>query len=149
MLVAVGANNRGFAIRDQVTRLLQHLGHEVAVVEMPEGQLTEYPDIAASVAQQVQQGKAERGILIGRSGMGMCIVANKFAGIRAILCHDEFMAEMSRRCLDANVLCLSAELLGRQHIERMIETWLNTPFEGGRHAVRITRISAIEREDRR
>ena len=147
MRVAVGANNRGFAIRDQVTRLLQHLGHQVVVVEMPEGQPTEYPDIAASVAQQVQQGKAERGILIGRSGMGMCMVANRFSGVRAAVCHDEFMADMSRRYLDVNVLCLSADLLGEELTERMIEAWLKTPFEGGRHAVRIERISAIERGD--
>ena len=149
MRVAVGANNRGFAIRDQVTRLLQHLGHEVAVVEMPEGQPAEYPDIAASVAQRVQQGEAERGILIGRSGMGMCMVANRFSGVRAAVCHDEFMADMSRRYLDVNVLCLSADLLGEELTERMIEAWLKAPFEGGRHAVRIERISVLEREDRR
>jgi ribose 5-phosphate isomerase B len=81
--------------------------------------------------------------------MGMCVVANKFSGIRAIVCYDEFMAEMSRRYLDANVLCLSAKLLGGQHVEEVIETWLKTPFEGGRHALRIARISAIERGDSR
>ena len=149
MLVAVGADYRGVAIEDQVIRLVQHLGHQLIHVQTIEGQAAEYPEIAAMVAQQVQQGKAERGILIARTGMGMCVVANKFSGIRAIVCCDEFMAEMSRRYLDANVLCLSAELLGGQYVEKVIETWLKTPFEGGRHAVRIERISAIERGDSR
>ncbi len=144
MQVAVGADYRGISVRDEVLRLVQHLGHQVAPLQAPEGQALEYPEIAALVAQQVQQGQAERGILIARTGLGMCVVANKFSGIRATACHDEFMAEMSRRYLDANVLCLSAELLGQQSIERLIETWLKTPFEGGRHAARIARIAAIE-----
>jgi ribose 5-phosphate isomerase B len=145
MRVAVGADYRGVASEDQVIRSVQHLGHQLIHVQTIEGKAAEYPEIAAMVAQQVQQGKAERGILIARTGMGMCVVANKFSGIRAIVCYDEFMAEMSRRYLDANVLCLSAELLGGQHLEKVIETWLKTPFEGGRHAVRIERISAIEK----
>ncbi len=149
MRVAVGADYRGVASEDQVIRSVQHLGHQLIQVQTIEGQAAEYPEVAAMVAQLVQQGKAERGILLARTGMGMCVVANKFSGIRAIVCYDEFMAEMSRRYLDANVLCLSAELLGGQHVEKVIETWLNTPFEGGRHAVRIERISAIERGDRR
>ena len=149
MRVAVGFDNRGVAIRDQVIRVVQDLGHQFAQVQAPQGQAAEYPEVAAMVAQQVQQGKAERGILIARTGMGMCVVANKFSGIRAIVCYDEFMAEMSRRYLDANVLCLSAELLGGQHVEKVIETWLKNPFEGGRHAARIARISAIERGDSR
>jgi ribose 5-phosphate isomerase B len=147
MHVAVGADNRGLAVRDDVVRLVQHLGHQIAQIQTPEGQVAEYPEIAALVAQQVRQGKAEQGILIARTGIGMCVVANKFSGIRAAVCQDEFMAEMSRRYLDANVLCLSAELLGKQLIESLVETWLKTPFEGGRHALRIDRISAIERGD--
>jgi ribose 5-phosphate isomerase B len=148
MDIAIGADYRGLAIRKDVIRLMQHLGHRVAQVQTPEAEAAEYPEVAATLARQVQQGKVERGILIARTGMGMCIVANKFSGIRAIVCLDEFMAEMSRRYLDANVLCLSAELLGRQHIERLIETWLKTPFEGGRHAARIARIVAIEQGNR-
>ena len=149
MHIAVGADYRGVASEDQVIRSVQHLGHQLIHVQAIEGKAAEYPEIAAMVAQQVQEGKAERGILIARTGMGMCVVANKFSGIRAIVCYDEFMAETSRRYLDANVLCLSAELLGGQHVEKVIETWLKTPFEGGRHAARIARISAIERGDSR
>jgi ribose 5-phosphate isomerase B len=149
MLIAVGADNRGLAIRDAVTHIVKHLGHQVVQVGTPVGQAAEYPEIAAMVAQQVQQGEEERGILIARTGLGMCIVANKFSGIRATVCQDEFTAETSRQYLDANVLCLSAELLGEQQVERLIEIWLKTPFEDGRHDLRIARISAIERGDRR
>ena len=146
MRVAVGADNRGLAMREEVIRVVQQLGHEVEQTPKPEEQTPDYPEVAATVALQVQQGKAERGILVARTGMGMCIVANKFAGIRAAVCHDEFMAEMSRHYLDLNILCLPADLLGRQHVEKLIETWLKTPFEGGRHAQRVERIAEIERE---
>jgi ribose 5-phosphate isomerase B len=142
MRIIVGADNRGLVVRERIRDLLEALGYEVEVVESPE-----YPDIAARVAHLVQQCKDDRGILIARTGMGMCIVANKVAGIRATVCSDEFMAETSRRYLDANVLCLSAELLGVESVEAVVKTWLNTPFEGGRHARRVERISAIERGD--
>jgi len=78
--------------------------------------------------------------------MGMCLAANKFAGIRAAACYDEFMAEVSRRYLDVNVLCLSADLLGEHPTERIVEIWLEAPFEAGRHARRIERISASEQQ---
>lgn len=142
MRVAVGADKRGIAVRDHIHQLLQGLGHEVELVEEGEPS-ADYPDIAARVARQVEQGRADRGILIARTGMGMCIMANKFPGIRAAVCYDEFMAEMSRRYLDVNVLCLSAELSGMQPAARMVEIWLGTPFEGGRHAKRIERIKAL------
>ena len=119
------------------------LDHEVVEIAPPEGQPAEYPEIAAKVAQQVQEGRAERGILIGRTGMGMCLAANKFSGIRAAACYDEFMAELGRRYLDVNVLCLSADLLSEHLIERIVKIWLDAPFEGGRHARRIERISTL------
>jgi ribose 5-phosphate isomerase B len=146
MRVAVGANKRGFAVRDRVVQLLQRLGHAADAIEIPEGQVADYPEIAARLAKQVQQGSADRGILIGRTGMGMCIVANRFHGIQAAVCQDEFSAETCRRYLDVNVLCLSAEMLGELGVERIIETWLKIPFEGGRHAHRIERISALEKD---
>jgi ribose 5-phosphate isomerase B len=146
MRIAVGANHRGFAVRDQVIALLTRLNHEVDKIETPQGQAGEYPEIAARVAKQVQQGQAERGILVGRTGMGMCLVANRFSGVLAAACYDQFLADAGRRYLDVNVLCLSADLLGEQEIERIVETWLDAPFEGGRHAQRIARIATIERE---
>lgn len=146
MRVAVGANNRGVVVRDNVIRLLQQLGCAVEQVEIPDHQAAEYPEVAASVAMRVRQGKADSGVLIGRSGMGMCIVANKFPGVRAAVCHDEFSADSSRRHLDANVICLSAELVGGEMIDRIVRVWLQTPFDGGRHARRIERVALLERE---
>ena len=149
MLVAVGADNRGLAVRDEVIRLVQHLGHQVAQGQTPEGQAAEYPEIAAMVAQEVRagQGGTRNPDCSDRHGNVRC--GKQVLGHPRVVCQDEFMAEMCRRYLDANVLCLSAELLGEHHIERLIETWLKTPFEGGRHAMRIERISAIERGNRR
>jgi len=146
MRIAVGANSRGLAVRAQVVPLLQRLGHEVDVVEPLQGQAAEYPEVAAALARRMAQGGAEKGILIGRSGMGMCIVANKFPGVRAAVCDDEFTADTSRRYLDVNVLCLSADLVGEYSIQKIIEVWLATPAEGGRHGRRTERISTIERE---
>lgn len=145
MRIAVGSDHRGNAIRDKVIGFLKQLGHEAvdfgSNVEGP----VDYPDIAVKVAAQVGEGHADRGILICGTGIGMCIAANKVHGVRAAPCHDDLTAEMSRRHNDLNVLCLSADLLGEGIIHRMIEIWLTTPFEGGRHARRVDKITAIEK----
>jgi len=94
----------------------------------------------------VAEGRAQRGILICGTGIGMCIAANKVKGVRAAPCHDSITAEMSRRHNDANVLCLSADLLGEGLIERMVPLWLETEFEGGRHARRVEKITRFETE---
>lgn len=146
MRVVIGADHRGYAVREAVVALLKRLGHEVDDRGTHDTQIVLYPDVAADVARLVSNGEAERGILIGRTGLGMCIVANKFPGIRAAACHDEIMAETSRRYIDTNVLCLSAELLGELQIARTIEVWLKTPFEAGRHVLRLDRIAAVEQE---
>ena len=111
-----------------------------------DGQAVDYPDIAAVVSRKVSQHEVERGILICGTGIGMCITANKLRGVRAAPCHDSITAEMSRRHNDANVLCLSADLLGEELIDRMIRIWLETEFEGGRHARRVDKISRFEDE---
>ncbi len=146
MRIAVGSDHRGPSIRAKVVEFLGRLGHEVVDVGTETTDPVDYPDIAARVAGMVSRGEVDRGILICGSGLGMCIAANKFPGVRAAPCHDDLTAEMSRRHNDLNVLCLSADLLGERLIDRMIEIWLNTPFEGGRHARRVEKILAIERE---
>jgi len=146
MRIAVGADHRGFSVRAQIVDLLHRLQHDVEDVGTYTGEAVDYPDIAARVARLVSQGTAERGILICGTGLGMCITANKFPGVRAAPCHDDVTAEMSRRHNDANILCLSADLLGEQLVDRMVELWLNTPFEGGRHARRVAKICDIETE---
>lgn len=106
----------------------------------------DYPDVAAAVAEAVASGLAEKGILICGTGIGMCVAANKVRGIRAAVCCNEVAAELSRRHNDANVLCLSGEFLGVAEIESLVRVWLRTPFDGGRHARRVDKISALERE---
>lgn len=144
MKIAVGADHRGFEIRAKVIELLGRLGHEVKDCGSFAPEPCDYPDVAAKVACRVAHGEADRGILICGTGLGMCIAANKFPGVRAAPCHDDLTAEMSRRHNDLNVLCLSADLLGERLIDRMVEIWLTTPFEGGRHARRVEKIAALE-----
>ena len=146
MRIAFGTNHRGCPIRDLVFGLLEQLGHEVVDVGTRDNRPSDYPDIAALVARQVSRGEAERGVLLSGTGIGMCIAANKFPGVRAAPCHDEWTAEICRRHNDLNVLCLSADLLGERLVDRMVELWMNTPFEGGRHARRVEKIAELERQ---
>jgi ribose 5-phosphate isomerase B len=127
--------------------LLQKLGHDVLDMGTYGDDPVDYPDVAAAVARLVSEGDVERGILICGTGLGMCIAANKFPNVRAAPCHDDLTAEMSRRHNDLNVLCLSADMLGERLIDRMIEIWLSTPFEGGRHARRVEKIISLEQEN--
>src|SRR5262245_35342284 len=144
MKIAIGSDHRGFEAKRRIASLLPQLGHEVLDVG-PEGKdSVDYPDYAFLVAQAVGQRKVERGILICGTGIGMCIAANKVPGVRAAPCHDSITAEMSRRHNDANVLCLSADLLGDELIDRMVRIWLETPFEAGRHARRVDKIVRFE-----
>jgi ribose 5-phosphate isomerase B len=148
MKIAVGADHRGFSIRARIVELLRRLEHQVEDVGTYTGEAIDYPDVAARVARMISRGEVERGILICGTGLGMCITANKFPGVRAAPCHDDVTAELSRRHNDANILCLSADLLGEYVVDRMVEIWLNTPFEGGRHARRVAKICDIEVEVR-
>ena len=146
MRIAIGTDHRGFSLRNKIAGLVTRLGHEVVDISCGGGpEAVDYPDVAASVAAKVSHGEIDRGILICGTGLGMCIAANKFPRVRAAPCHDDLTAELSRRHNDANILCLSADLLGEKLIDRMIELWLSTEFEGGRHARRIEKILEIER----
>lgn len=146
MRIAVGSDHHGHAVRSKVVQLLQRLEHQVTDVGSNEPGPVDYPDVAQLVADSVSQGEVDRGILICGTGVGMCIAANKVSGVRAAPCHDDLTAEMSRRHNNLNVLCLSADLLGERLIDRMVEIWLNTPFESGRHARRVEKISILEEE---
>ncbi len=106
----------------------------------------DYPDVAAAVAEAVASGVADKGVLICGTGIGMCVAANKVRGVRAAVCCNEVAAELSRRHNDANVLCLSGEFLGVAEAEALVRIWLRTPFDGGRHARRVEKISTLERE---
>ena len=146
MKIAIGSDHRGYDLKRRVVALLEKLGHEVFDKGTDGRESVDYPDFAFEVAQAVSTGKVERGILLCGTGIGMCIAANKVRGVRAAPCHDSITAEMSRRHNNANVLCLSADLLGEELVERMVRIWLETEFEGGRHARRVEKIAQIEAE---
>lgn len=148
MRIAIGGDHHAFGLKAKVYTLLEKLGHEVVDVGSNDDAPVDYPRIAAPVAELVSKGEVDRGILICGTGVGMCIVANKYPGVRAAPCVDDLTAELSRRHNDLNILCLSADLLGERLVDRMVELWLKTPFEGGRHARRKEQIDEIERQTR-
>lgn len=144
MKLAVGADHRG---TEAVARILQHLrdlGHDVEVLSELDATCIDYPDSAWRVGKAVADGRADRGVLICGTGIGMSMAANKVPGVRAALVHDELTAEMSRAHNDANVLCVPADLVGQKLIERIVDIWLSAEFVGGRHARRVRKITAIE-----
>jgi ribose 5-phosphate isomerase B len=145
MKIGLGSDHRGFAVKQRLMGALAKLGHEVVDVGVATGDgACDYPDFAVPVAEGVARGEIDRGILICGTGFGMCIVANKVRGIRAVTCRDPIESEMSRRHNDANVLCMSADFLGQELIDRMVQVWLTTDFEGGRHQRRVEKINAYE-----
>lgn len=144
MRIALGTDHRGSDVARHLEQLLLQQRHEVMFLFESTNGCSDYPDAAWPVATAVAAGQADRGVLICGSGIGMSIAANKVRGIRAALVHDEVGADMSRRHNNANVLCLPADLLGPRLMERILNTFLATEFDGGRHARRVEKISAIE-----
>lgn len=144
MRIAVGSDHRGVAMRSKVVDILNRLAHQVVDTGTHEEGSVDYPDIAAAVARLVSTGDVDRGILICGTGLGMSIVANKFPNVRAAACPDDLTAEISRRHNDLNVLCLSGDIVSERLLDRIVEIWLQTEFEGGRHARRLQKISEIE-----
>lgn len=144
MKIALGADHRGSDALHQISMLLEQHNAESSLCADRGGRTCDYPDMTYPVCQAVREGVAERGILVCGTGLGSSIAANKVPGIRAALVHDEIGAEMARRCLDANVLCLAADLTGPRLLERIVVTFLTTEFEGGRHERRLAKIAAIE-----
>ena len=145
MKIAIGADHRGEAAMKSLVPQLRAAGHEVTIWGDCNGQACDYPDQAYLVGKAVSSGKAARGILICGSGIGVSIAANKIKGIRAALVFDDVAAGMSRSHNDSNVICLSADTTPSKEILQIVDTWLKTPFEGGRHARRVKKIEAIER----
>ena len=145
MRIAIGSDHRGIHVKDKIRSLLSTNGHEVDDVGACTQESVDYPDFAALVAQKVGRGEVERGILICGTGIGMAIAANKFKGVRAGTCIDELTAEISRRHNDLNVLCLSADMLSPRTAERVVDIWIETEFEGGRHQRRLDKIAELEK----
>ncbi len=144
MKIAVANDHRGVNAIEQVKAIIAQLKHECLDFSHGSEQPIDYPDAAFKAASMVSKGEADRAILVCGTGIGMSIAANKIKGVRAALCFDELNAQISRHHNDANVLCLSGDLLGTTMLRKMVETWLNTEFSGGRHQRRVNKINAIE-----
>ena len=148
MRISIGADHRGHALKQRLVPWLRSLGHEVADEGATSADSTDYPDYAAKVAHKVSAGQADRGVLVCATGVGMCITANKVHGVRATTVPDEEVAQLSRQHNDVNVACLSGDRLDESSAQRVLQTWLTTPFEGGeRHIRRIEKIAAVERTE--
>lgn len=147
MRIAVGSDHRGVGLRAKLKSFIENLGEEVVDMGADGPEPVDYPDIAAAVARKVAAGEVDRGILLCGTGIGMCIAANKIPSVRAAPCHDDITAELSRRHNDLNVLCISGDLIGEKLADRLVEKWLNTPFDGGRHARRNEKIARLEGRD--
>lgn len=142
--VAVGADHRGSEAARSITESLRRAGHEVTLFDSNAETPCDYPEQAWKVGQAVRQGRADRGVLICGTGIGMSIAANKIDGVRAAVVHDEMTSQLSRAHNDANVICLSADLLGARLMDKLVGVFMATDFEGGRHARRVGKIEAIE-----
>jgi ribose 5-phosphate isomerase B len=148
MRIAITADHNGVALKQRLAVVLREQGHDVDDRAPQVGaEIVDYPPLCADVCRQVADGAAERGIVVGGSGQGESIAANKVRGIRAALCHDEFTARLSRQHNDANVLSLGARVLAPELALVILDTWLAASFEGGRHVARIAQLAAIEEEE--
>lgn len=145
MRIAIGADHAGFALKEHLVVTLTRLGHQVDDRGTHSDTPTDYPPICADVARLVQSGNAERGIVVGGSGQGEQMAANKVRGIRAALCNDLYTARMSREHNDANVLAMGGRIVAFGLADEIVALWLGTPFEGGRHQRRVDQITDIER----
>jgi len=146
MRVAIGADHAGFPLKQHLVAALGRLGHDVDDRGTGSETPIDYPPICADVARLVASGRAERGIVIGGSGQGEQMAANKVRGIRAALCNDLYTARMSRAHNDANVLAIGGRVVGFGLAEEILALWLATAFEGGRHQRRVDQIMEIERQ---
>jgi ribose 5-phosphate isomerase B len=144
MRVAVGADHAGYRLKEHLKGTLQRLGHEVRDFGTDSDAPVDYPRICAAVGRAVVSGEVDRGIVVGGSGQGEQIAANKIAGVRAALCLDLFTARLSRSHNDANVLALGARILAPPLADEIVQVWLATSFDSGRHATRVQQITELE-----
>ena len=144
MRIAIGADHAGFTLKEHLKETLAGLGHQVKDFGTHSDASVDYPPICAAVGRAVVGGDADRGIVLGGSGQGEQIAANKVRGVRAALCNDLFTARLSRQHNDANVLSMGGRIVAFGLADEILTLWLNTPFEGGRHQNRLNQIAEIE-----
>jgi ribose 5-phosphate isomerase B len=145
MRIAIGADHAGFPLKEHLRQTLARLGHQVDDHGTHGEASVDYPPICAAVARAVVGGHADRGIVLGGSGQGEQIAANKVRGVRAALCNDLYTARMSRQHNDANVLAMGGRVVAFGLADEILALWLNTAYEGGRHQKRLDQIAEIER----
>ena len=149
MRIAIGADHGGFELKAPIIELLKTAGHIPLDMGTHSPDPVDYPDITRSVAEAIQQGKADLGILLCGSGVGASVAANKFVGIRAGLCHDAFSAHQGREDDDVNVLCLGCRVIGSSLALDLVQIWLKARFSGlERHRRRLDKVAAIEKENK-
>jgi ribose 5-phosphate isomerase B len=146
--IAMGCDHAGYPLKEALKVFLEHEGHEVVDVGTDSEEPVDYPDFCAAAAREVVEGRAERAIVLGGSGQGEQMAANKVQGVRAALCNDLHLAELSRRHNDANVLAMGGRIVAVQLAKDITTRWLETPFDDGRHAARVRQIGEIERGER-
>ena len=144
MKIVIGSDHAGFEVKEELRTYLREQNVEVEDLGVPNEAPADYPDIGAVVAEKVARGEFEQGILICGSGIGMSIVANRFAGVRAALCHDLYTARMSREHNDANVLVLGGRVTGKGLAREILKVWLASRFQGGNHQRRLEKIKSLE-----
>ncbi|MGZ8579952.1 MAG: ribose 5-phosphate isomerase B [Actinomycetota bacterium] len=145
MRIAMGSDHAGFLLKEDIKAFLTDQGHEIVDHGTDSEEPVDYPMFIAAAAHTVGNGECERGIVMGGSGQGEQIAANKVHGVRAALCHDLFLAELSRRHNDANVLSMGGRVVAPAYAHEIVRVWLATEFEGGRHVPRLEQIASIER----
>jgi ribose 5-phosphate isomerase B len=144
--VAIGADHAGLELKSHLVQELERLGHEAVDHGTNSEEAVDYPPICAAVGRSVAAGEAERGIVLGGSGQGEQMAANKVRGVRAALCNDLYTARLSREHNDANVLAMGGRIVADGLATEILELWLTTGFEGGRHQRRVDQITDIERD---
>ena len=144
MKIALGCDHGGYALKCDIIKLLEKLGHEVVDFGCHSTESCDYPDFGEAAARAVASGQCDRGIVICTTGIGISIAANKVKGIRCAHCAESLEAEMTRRHNDANMMAIGAGFTGKNLAERMVEVFLSTEFEGGRHARRVDKLNAIQ-----
>lgn len=144
MKIAIGCDHGGIVLKPVVEEVLKKNNIEVVDFGCYDENSVDYPDYALKVAEAVSQGKADKGIVLCGTGIGISIAANKVKGIRAAVCHDLFTAQMCAQHNNANILAMGGRVVDKELAAKMVQIWLDTPFEGGRHCGRVDKITAIE-----
>jgi ribose 5-phosphate isomerase B len=147
MKIAIGADHAGLALKQHLVATLTRLGHQIDDLGTHDSEPVDYPEICANVARAVVARRADRGIVVGGSGQGEQMAANKVPGTRAALCNDLYTARLSRQHNDANVLALGGRIVACALADEIVALWLTTEFEGGRHLRRIQQIAELEKRD--